>query len=87
MVDSQGIPVSSMEYSNPPRGYAESAPGYSNSAGGYSHHPQSFTNAQSGIFTEFHGETSLADVRKKRGTPTVLRQLQAVEQIHLNPHI
>jgi hypothetical protein len=87
MVDSQDIPVSSMGVFNPSRGYAEFAPGYSNSAGGYSQYPQSQTNAQSGTFTELHGETSLADVRKKRGTPTVLRQLQAVEQIHLNPHI
>jgi hypothetical protein len=86
MVDRQGIPVPSIGYSNLSRGYADSTPGYSNPSGGYSQYPQSFTNAQSGFsLLVSNRETLLADLMKEWGTPSVLRQLQAVEHLHQNP--
>ncbi|KAH8746319.1 hypothetical protein F5882DRAFT_493290 [Hyaloscypha sp. PMI_1271] len=52
MVDSQGIPISSIGYSNPSQGYpksgySEPAPGYSNPAQGYPESSRSYVNSQS----------------------------------------
>jgi hypothetical protein len=67
MVDSRGIPISSIGYSNPlagypGSGYSESAPGYSNPTRGYSESSRSYTNSQSGMLRTFHYETFQADM-------------------------
>lgn len=58
MVDSRGIPIFSMGYSNPSggyseSGYSESTPGDSDPAGGNSESSRSYTNSQPGMLRTF----------------------------------